>query len=202
MMIDFDKLSRTSFFKSGAVRFKRNAPRISYPYTIAVYDTTLYKTAAPKKCYIHDEASYRPHLVRHLNFLQTPEEVEMRNFIQALWEKANAYVDSLGHEVYQSFLVINSPGIVVPPHVHLENFDGDTITLQMSAGNDTTSKVDFCTKDARTTYPLPDGKLHGLCFDASQSHWTEGTDNNYHIHFVYDVYKRLNGLPRVEWFKI
>ena len=201
-MVNFDRLSRTPFFKSGAIRFNKRQPKLCYSSNIAVFDTTLYKTAEPKTCILHEDASYRPHLVRHLNFLQTPEEVEMRNAIQLMWEQSNQYIDSLGHEVYQSFLVINSPGVAVPKHAHFNKFDGDTVTLQMSVGSDYSSNVVFSTPTEQTTYPKPDGKFHVICFNADEEHWTDGTDNNYHIHFVYDVLGRVDGLPRVKWFEL
>ena len=181
---NFDK---TMFYRLGAMKFSEEYPTLAKLTDVCTYDATLYDSTRPKQCMIRESTSFRPHLVRHLNLL----EDDMRDYIQDMWNRGNAYIKNLNVTQYQCFLVITNNKFSVGKHTHGDHM-GDTITVVSVLGEDTTNSFLCIGNHTRVKYPELNSGLHAICFDSDAVHYTETFDNNYYFHFVYDLNERVH----------
>jgi hypothetical protein len=191
------QFSDTFFFRLGAMKFSESFDGLTKLTDVCTYDATMYATNEPKYCMIRkQETTFRPHLVRHLNLLDD----EMRNYIQRMWDASNTFVQSIGIEPYQCFLVISSNRYSVPDHTHGDHM-GDTITVVSSLGN-SVSDTYLCLGDnTRLKYPEPNEGNYAVCFDGNIVHSMDAHDDNYYFHFVYDLTTSVD-FPKNIWIKL
>ena len=191
------KFSETMFFRLGAMKFSESFEGLTKLTDVCTYDATLYANNEPKYCMIRkQETTFRPHLIRHLNLLDD----DMKNYIQDMWDRSNAFVNMLGIDVYQCFLVISSNGYSVPDHTHGDH-TGDTITVVSTMGQCPSNTYLHIGDNPGLKYPDPDEGNFAVCFQGNMMHRMNSNDTNYYFHFVYDLTTSVD-FPKNAWFKI
>lgn len=190
-------LADTIFFRLGAMKFSESYTGFTKLTDVCTYDATMYATNTPKHCMIRKhETTFRPHLVRHLNLLDD----DMRTYVQHMWDKSNAFVNMIGVEAYQCFLVISSNGYSVPDHSHGDHM-GDTITVVSTMGQHPSKTYLHIGDNPELKYPDPGEGNFAVCFQSNVVHRMNSQDTNYYFHFVYDLVTPVD-FPKNTWFKI